>query len=113
MDENKEFRNRLIDAMQIMQISQEELSRRTKINKSTISRYVKGEILPKVDNTFIISKALNVNPAWLMGMNVPMRDVEAAQNAEQDARLLKYFKSMKPENKEMILKLAESLAEKE
>ena len=41
-------------------VSQSELSRRTGINRPTISEYIHGKYEPKTDNLFKIAKALNV-----------------------------------------------------
>lgn len=42
-----------------------------KFNKSDISQYVAGKSEPNQDKLYILSKALNVNPTWLMGYDVP------------------------------------------
>lgn len=44
-----------------------------KLNKNDLSQYVSGKVEPGQDKTFILSKALNVDPAWIMGVDVPMR----------------------------------------
>lgn len=44
-----------------------------KFNKSDISQYVSGKTEPNQDKLFILSEALNVNVAWLMGFDVPMK----------------------------------------
>lgn len=49
-----------------------ELSSITGISKSSISHYLKGDWEGKQDAVFFISKALNVNEAWLMGYDLPM-----------------------------------------
>ena len=43
-----------------------------KFNKSDISQYVSGKTQPNQDKLFILSEALNVNVAWLMGFDVSM-----------------------------------------
>lgn len=45
-----------------------------KFNKSDISQYVSGKTEPNQDKLFILSEALNVNVAWLMGFDVPMKN---------------------------------------
>ncbi|OLS02437.1 transcriptional repressor LexA [Tissierella creatinophila] len=44
-----------------------------KLNKNDLSQYVSGRVEPGQDKIFILSKALNVDPAWIMGLDVPMR----------------------------------------
>lgn len=46
-----------------------------KMNKSDISQYVSGLVEPGQEKLFILSKALNVSEAWLMGYDVP-RELE-------------------------------------
>ena len=64
--------NRMKIAMSNLKISQAELVKRTGIGKSSISTYLTGEYEPKQKNLYKIASALNVNEAWLMGLNVPM-----------------------------------------
>lgn len=42
-------------------------------SKSTIYRYMNGEMAPKVTTVKILSDIFNVNPIWLMGYDVPMK----------------------------------------
>lgn len=63
---------RLKTALEIRDISQSELSRKTGIGKSSISTYLTGEYEPKQKNIYKMALALNVNEAWLMGAEVPM-----------------------------------------
>lgn len=51
-----------------------------KLNKNDLSQYVSGKVEPGQDKTFILSKALNVDPAWIMGLDVPMRKSPANTN---------------------------------
>lgn len=44
-----------------------------KLNKNDLSQYVSGRVEPGQEKVFILSKALNVDPAWIMGLDVPMR----------------------------------------
>lgn len=43
-----------------------------KMNKSDLSQYCSGKTEPNQDKLFVLSIALNVNEAWLMGFDVPM-----------------------------------------
>ena len=66
------FSSRLRKALEMRGVSQSELSKRTGIGKSSISTYLKGEYKAKQDKVNLLSTALNVSPAWLMGYDVPM-----------------------------------------
>lgn len=71
------FAERLIQALQIKKMSAAELSRKTGVAEGTISNYKKGVYEAKQDRVLEFSKALNVNPAWLMGYDVPIQDESA------------------------------------
>lgn len=66
------FSNRLTKIIEIRQIKPIELSEKTGIDKSKISSYMSGRYKAKQDGIHILSKVLNVDPAWLMGYDVPM-----------------------------------------
>lgn len=42
-----------------------------KLGKNDLSQYVSGKTEPGQRKLFILGKALNVNPSWLMGLDVP------------------------------------------
>lgn len=116
--------NRLKYAMEISGIKQYELVEKTKIPKGSISQYVTGYVEPKSDRIYLLAKALNVNPVWLMGMDVPMEPptvdytvtngplsgtaIEVASVVNQvssDARLLHYMQALLslPEDKRKLI----------
>lgn len=63
---------RMKEAMELRNISQAEIVKRTGIGKSSISTYLSGEYEPKQRNIYKICEVLNVSEAWLMGHDVPM-----------------------------------------
>lgn len=69
---NADFHDRLIEAMKIRSVSAADLCRLTGIDKSALSRYRSGAYKPNQLNTYLLAQALRVNPAWLMGFDVPM-----------------------------------------
>ena len=66
------FSNRLNTAIRIRNIKPIELSEKTGIDKSKISSYMSGRYKAKQDGVYLLAQALNVNEAWLMGLDVPM-----------------------------------------
>ena len=64
--------SRIRKALSIRGMRQHELCEKTKIPKSAISQYISGAFEPKQDRVFLIAQALNVDPVWLMGYDVPM-----------------------------------------
>ena len=71
------FAQRLRVGLDTRQMTQAELSGRSKISKSSISHYLKGDWEGKQDAVYSIAQVLNVSEAWLMGYDVPM-DAEHA-----------------------------------
>lgn len=69
------FSNRLKTAMRIRNIKASELSVKTGIAKSSLSEYINGKYEAKQDGVYLLSRALNVNEAWLMGLDVPMERI--------------------------------------
>ena len=63
---------RLREALDRIGMKQSELAEKTGIGKSSISTYLTGAYLPKQKNIYLMAKALDVNEAWLMGVDAPM-----------------------------------------
>lgn len=68
----KSFQERLIYAMNKRNLKQSDLVRMTGINKGALSSYINGRYEPKQNNVFLLSKALDVNEAWLLGYDIEM-----------------------------------------
>lgn len=62
--------HRIKEAMKDNDMTQADLSRISGISKSTLSEWISGKYEPKQNNIYILSKALKVNPTWLMGLEV-------------------------------------------
>ena len=72
---NKKVSNsqkRLVELMDYYHINQTELCKRTGLQKSALSNYLKGDREPRQNQISLISDPFNINPAWLMGYDVPM-----------------------------------------
>lgn len=70
------FANRLNTAMRIRNIKATELAQKTGISKSSLSEYMSGKYEAKQDGVYLLAKALDINEAWLMGLDVPMERVD-------------------------------------
>lgn len=72
---------RLRQAMELAGKKRTDLVEATGLNKSTISRYLSGEVEPKQRAIIALAKALNVSEMWLWGYDVPMtRTTEQKKN---------------------------------
>ena len=97
--------------------SQQRFSEKTGINKGSISQYTNGKNVPSNFTAKKIADAFNLNPAWVMGFDVPMKpkaeqtnyyvDNETAQIAQEifdnkDLRILfDAAKDAKPQDLKM------------
>ncbi len=63
----KEYRDRF-------DLTQLDISKKCGIPYQTLSRYELGQRTPKIDTAVEIAEALNVNPLWLQGYDVPMNE---------------------------------------
>lgn len=71
-----DFVTRIQEIINETGITVTDISNKTDIPKSTISRYVSGKFEPKQDNLKKIADALKVSPAWLMGKDVPRKKTD-------------------------------------
>ena len=61
--------NRIQEALAMRNMSQSDFCERLNIPKSSLSEYVNGKIMPKYARLVQFAEALNVDPAWLAGMD--------------------------------------------
>lgn len=64
MKVKKVFTERLNQAFKNSGLSQQELSEKTKIPKSSISMYLSGKAFPRYDRVEKLAETLNVNSLW-------------------------------------------------
>lgn len=91
------FSERFKEALEIKNIKAIEISEKTGISESTLSQYKGGYSKPKDKRLALIANALDVDPAWLMGLNVPMKSTKYA--SIEDSEIIEQFKSLPPEKK--------------
>lgn len=77
------FRTRLEKALSESGLKPIELAERTGISQSTISQYRSGYSKPKDKRLVKIAEVLNVDPAWLMGLDVPMIKQDDVKKSQQ------------------------------
>ena len=105
--------NRMKIAMSNLNISQAELVKRTGIGKSSISTYLTGEYEPKQKNLYKIASALNVNEAWLMGLDVPMERSDKKLNNIDEEMIIEKYNKLNKKQKENLLDYAEFLLQQQ
>lgn len=83
------FTDRLKLAMDQKEISQSDLAKATGITQSSISDWLRGKYLPKQDKVALLSKALGVSPAYLMGWEVSELDLSSSPDMILPVRMKK------------------------
>lgn len=63
--------NRIKEAMKKNGLKQADIVKMTGINKGALSSYISGKYEPKSANIYKLAIALNVEPIWLTGLDVP------------------------------------------
>jgi transcriptional regulator with XRE-family HTH domain len=89
-------------------MKQSELCEKTGIPKSALSEYISGAYEPKQDRLFLMAQALNVDPVWLMGFDVPMEkriSPSEPQLTEGEQLMLELFRKIPEDRQAAALEL--------
>jgi len=81
-------KDRIKEAMQAAGKKQADLVRETGLNRGTISRYLSGEVEPRMDAAHKLAAALGVSEMWLGGYDVPKARTQSAVKNDQLAELV-------------------------
>ena len=102
MDDLYIIKDRLNEAMKLRGMTAAELSKKSGLAKSSVSRYLSGENIPRSIAIGKMAGALNVSPAWMLGYNVTIDgkdpetikiDVEVLSENNR-VRLLAYYQAL-------------------
>ena len=101
---------RIKKALSIRNMTQTELCAKAKISKSSLSEYLSGKYIPRQDKVFILAQALNVDPVWLWGYDVPMEKEKTispseAQLTEGEATMLELFRLVPEDKQQLVLQM--------
>lgn len=106
---------RIKEGMLLRGLKQVDLVEKTGISKGALSSYISGRYVPKQNNTFLIAKALDVNEAWLMGADVPMKReaTPTAPTSSTDTKgskeLTDIYTQLTPHNQRKVLTYSKNL----
>ena len=102
---------RIAEALKIRGMKQYELCKLANVPKSSLSLYLSGAYEPKQDRVYDMAKALNVDEAWLMGYDVPMKR-QAKKNSpsesnltEEEKIILDLFRRVPVDKQQMVLQM--------
>ena len=99
-----EFVHRLNEAMETMGLNARALSKKSGVSESLISGYRTGRQEPKREKLMALATALNVDPVWLLGEDVPMKkDVQDLSFEEQELVIL--FRNTDSKTKDMVFQM--------
>lgn len=97
----EEIKDRLKKALEVRQMKPADLARKSGVDKGSISRYIKGDYLPKQTKIGAMAKALDVSPAWLMGYDLTMDGQDIPSEIQLDklteenrTRILAYYQAL-------------------
>jgi len=95
------IKERLIEAMKLRGMTATELASKSGLAKSSVSRYLSGENIPRSIAIGKMATALDVSPAWILGYNLTMDGQEIPTieletlTPENQSRLLAYYQALK------------------
>lgn len=110
-----EFQYRLQKSIAAAGITASELSEKTGISEANISNYINGKYIAKQDKCFLLARALNVDPGWLMTGDEPKKaemklNLFGAQPQTDEARILaKGIDKLDPEERARALAVVKAM----
>lgn len=97
----EEIRIRIKTALEQRNMMPVELARKSGISKGSISKYLKGTVLPKQNAIGAMAEALKVSPTWLLGYDVTMdgdllpSEIQLDKLTEENrTRILAYYQAL-------------------
>ena len=94
------IKDRLNEAMRLRGLNITELAALTGLNKSTVSRYLSGAVIPRSAQIGKMAQVLDVSPAWVLGYDVSMKGEDLPVidihklNAENQTKLFAYYQGL-------------------
>ncbi|MCX4365072.1 MAG: transcriptional regulator [Bacilli bacterium] len=76
-----------------------------RLERNDLSQYVSGKVEPGNRKIMILAKALDVNPAWLIGLDVPQSPIEYTNTIDK-------YNKLSDDDKKLVDNLIESLSKK-
>lgn len=104
-EKTAKLKDRLQEALDRANMRPVDLCKETGIPKGAVSYYLAGKSEPKADRLYIISQALEVSEAWLMGYDVPRARTEAQKKNDDLVKVVAQLRK-DPEFFEVVSMLA-------
>jgi len=116
MDNLYIIKDRLNEAMALRNVNITELASMSGLNKSTVSRYLTGAVIPRSVAIGKMANALGVSPSWVLGYNVTMDGKELTENIPDNKVINEInvlYERLSPNGQEELKKFAEYLIARE
>ena len=100
MDNLYIIKDRLNEALSLREMNITELAVKSGLNKSSVSRYLSGQMIPRSIAIGKMATALGVSPTWVLGYDVTMdgkeiRHIDLGQLTEvNQEKLLAYYQAL-------------------
>lgn len=94
------IKDRLNEALALRKMNISELALKSGLNKSSVSRYLSGQMIPRSIAIGKMATALGVSPTWVLGYDVTMdgkeiRHIDLGQLTEvNQEKLLAYYQAL-------------------
>lgn len=105
-----DFVKRLNQLMNENKISQNKLSEITGITQSSISDWANGKYKPRQDKVYLLSEALNVSPAYLLGYS-DNKNLDQKSITNNTSKIDKLFNQLNDEGKEKAIAYTQDLVD--
>lgn len=100
MDNLYIIKDRLNEALALRGMNITELAQKSGLNKSSVSRYLSGQMIPRSIAIGKMATALGVSPTWVLGYDVTMdgkeiRHIDLGQLTEvNQEKLMAYYQAL-------------------
>lgn len=105
-----DFVKRLNQLMNENKISQNKLSEITGITQSSISDWANGKYKPRQDKVYLLSEALKVSPAYLLGYS-DNKNLDQKSITNNTSKIDKLFNQLNDEGKEKAISYTQDLVD--
>ena len=102
---------RIQECRKKLDLTQEELGEKLGLQKSAITKYEKGRVTNiKRETIHLMSKLFNVNPTWLMGFDVPIKNEEKdeVKTAARDKKVFDKYSKLDEAKRKIVEALIDS-----
>lgn len=106
---------RMSQLMSYFGIKQIDIVNKTGLPQTAISMYCNGKREPRQDAIAIICKAYSIDPAWMLGYDVPMFSSgkpPAPIFNDNDMEFLLKYKQLRDDQKDMVINLIDTFLKK-